>query len=151
MTPGHQARDPLSRRHWSSQEQIRVMLASSSEVHAAIAAAEAAFPGWAATPPLKRARVLFKFKDGTTDAQVKQVVDAFRDLKKKIDVIQDFEYGTDVSTEGRAQGFTHCFFVTFADDKGRDAYLPHPAHKEFGALVGPLLDKVLVVDYWVKK
>jgi hypothetical protein len=95
--------------------------------------------------------VLFKFKDGTSEAQVKEVVDAFRELKKKIDVIQDFEYGTDVSTEGRAQGFTHCFFVTFADDKGRDAYLPHPAHKEFGALVGPKLDKVLVVDYWVKK
>jgi len=95
--------------------------------------------------------VLFKFKDGTTDKQVEEVVDAFRDLKGKIDVIQDFEYGTDVSTEGRAQGFTHCFFVTFADDKGRDAYLPHPEHKKFGALVGPLLDKVLVVDYWVKK
>jgi hypothetical protein len=79
------------------------------------------------------------------------VIDAFRALKGKIDVIKDFEYGTDVSTENRAQGFTHCFFVTFADDKGRDAYLPHPAHKEFGALVGPVLDKVLVVDYWVKK
>jgi hypothetical protein len=95
--------------------------------------------------------VLFKFKDGTTDAQVKKVVDAFRELKNKVDVIKDFEYGTDVSTENRAQGFTHCFFVTFADDKGRDAYLPHPAHKDFGSLVGPLLDKVLVVDYWVQK
>jgi hypothetical protein len=95
--------------------------------------------------------VLFKFQDGTTEAQVQEVVDAFRKLKSKIDVIKDFEYGTDVSTENRAQGFTHCFFVTFADDKGRDAYLPHPAHKEFGVLVGPLLDKVLVVDYWVQK
>lgn len=107
----------------------------------------------AAAPEQKVFRhvVLFKFKDGTTDSQVKKVVDAFRELKNKVDVIQDFEYGTDVSTENRAQGFTHCFFVTFADDKGRDAYLPHPAHKEFGSLVGPLLDKVLVVDYWVQK
>ncbi len=95
--------------------------------------------------------VLFKFKDGTSEAQVNQIVDAFRELKKKIDVIQDFEYGTDLSTENRSQGFTHCFFVTFADDKGRDAYLPHPAHKQFGALVGPLLEKVLVVDYWAQK
>jgi hypothetical protein len=95
--------------------------------------------------------VLFKSKDSATPAQVAAVVDAFRALKGKIDVIQDFEYGTDVSTENRAQGFTHCFFVTFKDDKGRDAYLPHPAHKEFGALVGPLLDKVLVVDYWSKQ
>ena len=95
--------------------------------------------------------VLFKFKDGTTPEQVAEVVDAFRALKGKIEVIQDFEYGTDVSTENRAAGFTHCFFVTFKDDKGRDAYLPHPAHKAFGALVGPRLDKVLVVDYWSKR
>jgi hypothetical protein len=105
----------------------------------------------AAAEKVFRHVVLFKFKDGTSEAKVNEVIDAFRALKGKIDVIKDFEYGTDVSTENRAQGFTHCFFVTFADDKGRDAYLPHPAHKEFGALVGPVLDKVLVVDYWVKK
>jgi malonate-semialdehyde dehydrogenase (acetylating)/methylmalonate-semialdehyde dehydrogenase len=40
----------------------RVPLAGASEVAAAIAAAEAALPAWAATPPLQRARVLFKFK-----------------------------------------------------------------------------------------
>jgi hypothetical protein len=95
--------------------------------------------------------VLFKFKDGTSPEQVKEVVDAFRALKDKVDAIADFEYGTDVSTENKAQGFTHCFFVTFRDDKGRDAYLPHPAHKAFGALVGPRLDKVLVVDYWTEQ
>lgn len=91
--------------------------------------------------------VLFKFKDSATPAQVTAVVDAFRALKGKIDVIQDFEYGTDVSTENRAQGFTHCFFVTFKDDKGRDAYLPHPAHQAFVAQLQPVLADVLVVDY----
>lgn len=95
--------------------------------------------------------VLFKFKDGTAPDQVAEVVDAFRALKGKIPQIVDFEYGTDVSVENKAEGFTHCFFVTFADAQGRDAYLPHPAHKEFGALVGPKLDKVLVVDYWTKR
>jgi hypothetical protein len=95
--------------------------------------------------------VLFKFKDGTTPQQVAEVVDAFKALKSKIDVIQDFEYGTDVSVENKAQGFTHCFFVTFKDAQARDAYLPHPDHKAFGALVGPRLDKVLVVDYWTKR
>ena len=94
--------------------------------------------------------VLFKFKDGTSPQQVQEVVDAFRALKDKVDAIVDFEYGTDVSTENKTQGFTHCFFVTFKDEKGRDAYLPHPAHKAFGALVGPRLDKVLVVDYWTE-
>jgi malonate-semialdehyde dehydrogenase (acetylating)/methylmalonate-semialdehyde dehydrogenase len=39
----------------------RVALASSDDVNAAVAAAHAAFPAWAATPPLARARVLFKY------------------------------------------------------------------------------------------
>ncbi len=40
----------------------RVFLAGGDDVRAAIASADAAFPDWAATPPLKRARVLFGFK-----------------------------------------------------------------------------------------
>lgn len=38
-----------------------VVLAGPEEVNAAVAAAQTAFPGWAATPPIRRARVLFKF------------------------------------------------------------------------------------------
>ncbi|KAK48496.1 methylmalonate-semialdehyde dehydrogenase [Caballeronia jiangsuensis] len=40
----------------------RVPLASASEVDAAVTAAKAAFPEWSETAPIKRARVLFKFK-----------------------------------------------------------------------------------------
>jgi len=40
----------------------RVVFADRSEVESAVAAAAAAFPAWAATPPLRRARVLFRFK-----------------------------------------------------------------------------------------
>ena len=39
-----------------------VALASKATVEQAIAAAEAAFPAWRDTPPLKRARVMFRFK-----------------------------------------------------------------------------------------
>jgi malonate-semialdehyde dehydrogenase (acetylating)/methylmalonate-semialdehyde dehydrogenase len=38
-----------------------VALASSADVAAAVAAAQTAFPAWADTPPLRRARVMFKF------------------------------------------------------------------------------------------
>jgi malonate-semialdehyde dehydrogenase (acetylating)/methylmalonate-semialdehyde dehydrogenase len=38
-----------------------VALAGKEDVDAAVAAASAAFPAWAATPPLARARVLFKY------------------------------------------------------------------------------------------
>ncbi len=41
----------------------QVALGSADEVRAAVAAASAAAPGWADTAPLKRARVLFKFKE----------------------------------------------------------------------------------------
>jgi malonate-semialdehyde dehydrogenase (acetylating) / methylmalonate-semialdehyde dehydrogenase len=40
----------------------RVPLAGAHESHAAVGAAAEAFPAWAATPPLQRARVLFRFK-----------------------------------------------------------------------------------------
>lgn len=39
----------------------RVALAAGEDVDAAVAAAHAAFPAWAATPPLARARVLFNY------------------------------------------------------------------------------------------
>src|ERR1700712_605322 len=39
----------------------RVALAASADVNAAVAAAQAAFPAWSDTPPIRRARVMFKF------------------------------------------------------------------------------------------
>jgi malonate-semialdehyde dehydrogenase (acetylating)/methylmalonate-semialdehyde dehydrogenase len=40
-----------------------VVLATGSEVAKAVASARAAFPGWAGTTPLRRARVMFRFKE----------------------------------------------------------------------------------------
>lgn len=95
--------------------------------------------------------VLFKFKDDAPAEKVQEVVTAFGNLKSKINLIEDFEWGTDVGVENLAAGFTHCFLVTFRDAADRDAYLPHPAHDDFKKLVGPVIDKVLVVDYWTNK
>jgi malonate-semialdehyde dehydrogenase (acetylating)/methylmalonate-semialdehyde dehydrogenase len=45
-------------------EQIAELpLSTLSEINAAVAAAKAAFPAWSATTPMKRARVMFKFKE----------------------------------------------------------------------------------------
>ena len=41
----------------------RVAFAGKDEVEEAVSAAAAAFPAWAATPPLRRARILFRFKE----------------------------------------------------------------------------------------
>ena len=47
----------------TGEVRAQVPFAAKAEVEQAIAAAAAAFPGWAATPALVRARVLFKFKE----------------------------------------------------------------------------------------
>ena len=95
--------------------------------------------------------VAFKFKQTATNEQIKQVEDAFRDLKKKIKEIQDYEWGTNVSKETRNKGCTHGFILTFKSETDRDTYIDHPAHKEFGKLIGPVLDDVFVIDFWAKE
>ncbi len=76
---------------------------------------------------------------------------AFAALKDNKDLkIVDYEWGKNVSPEGLNDGFTHCFFVTFADKKDLDAYLPHKAHQDFVSILKPHLEKVLVVDYVAK-
>ncbi|MGB8852341.1 MAG: Dabb family protein [Pirellulales bacterium] len=104
--------------------------------------------GEAANGTLLRHVVLFKFKEASAPADIEAIVAAFRALPGKIPQIKAFEWGTDVSPEGKSQGLTHCFLVTFASAADRDAYLPHPAHEEFVALVKPHVEKVCVVDYW---
>ena len=94
--------------------------------------------------------VLFKFKDTAKPEEVKSIEDAFIALAKKIDTVKAFEWGTNVSPEGLNDGFTHCFFVSFADKAGLEVYLPHDAHKEFVSKLKPLLDKACVVDYVAK-
>lgn len=94
--------------------------------------------------------VLFAFKEGTSEADIQMIVDAFANLKQDIAEVHDFEWGVDVSVENLHNGFTHCFQVTFLSEADRDTYLPHPAHEAFGNILRPHLEKVLVVDYWAK-
>lgn len=101
--------------------------------------------------PLVRHVVLFGFKKETSPEQIAKVIAGFAALKNDIPQILDFEWGTDISPEGLQQGLTHCFFLTFAGAKERDAYLVHPKHQEFGASVGAFVEKITVVDYQVTK
>ncbi len=77
----------------------RVPLASDDEVGAAVDAARGAFPEWAATPPLARARVMFRFKElveGNADALAavissehgKVVSDAHGSLARGLEVVE---------------------------------------------------------------
>jgi hypothetical protein len=95
-----------------------------------------------------RHAVFFTFKETSTDEEIQGVVDAFLALPEKVDTITDFAWGTNNSPENLNDGFTHCFLLTFANDAGRQAYLPHDAHKAFGDVLRPHMQDVFVIDYW---
>ena len=98
---------------------------------------------------LLRHVVLLKFKDDTPQETVDSLCQSFEQLKTKIDLIVDLEWGTDVSVENVARGYTHCFLVTFRSESDRDDYLPHPEHRAFGDLLRPHKEGVLVFDFLV--
>ncbi|MFB3789492.1 MAG: Dabb family protein [bacterium] len=99
---------------------------------------------------LVRHIVCFAFQDDAKPEQIQAVVDAFKELPNKIPFIVDMECGANMSPEGLNKGFTHCFQLTFKSAKDRDAYLPHPAHKEFGKSLSGLIKDVFVIDYFTK-
>src|SRR5436853_5223742 len=83
----------------TGEVQAKVAFASRGEVEQAIASAEAAQPGWAATNPQRRARVLFKFlervqKEFETLAQLlssehgKTIADSRGDIQRGLEVVE---------------------------------------------------------------
>ncbi|PWV73786.1 CoA-acylating methylmalonate-semialdehyde dehydrogenase [Halomonas sp. A11-A] len=77
----------------------RVALASRADVDTAVAAAAAAFPAWADTPPIRRARVMFKFlellnahKDELAEAITREhgkvFTDAQGEVARGIDIVE---------------------------------------------------------------
>jgi hypothetical protein len=94
--------------------------------------------------------VSLKFKPSAGKDDIVKVEQAFAALKEKIPGITSLNWGTNVSPEKLDKGFTHCFVLTFNSEKDRDAYLPHPEHKAFGQLLGPVLQDAFVIDFWAK-
>jgi hypothetical protein len=105
---------------------------------------------FAADGPIRHV-VHFKFKADATKEQIAKVVTEFAALKVKIPQVEALEWGTDVSPEGLGKGFTHVWIATFKNAADRDAYLVHPDHKAFVAILKPVLDDALVVDFVPQK
>jgi hypothetical protein len=101
-------------------------------------------------PTVKHA-VLIRFRPDVTAAQIDAAMTDLAALQNRIPGIVNFSGGSNMSTEGLNQGFTHGFVMTFADVAARDRYLPHPEHEAAKARVLPLLDGgfrgVLVFDW----
>ncbi len=94
--------------------------------------------------------VLLKLKSGVTKAQTQALHKGLIALQKKgtIPGIESVTAGYNNSPEGKEHGFTWGFTMRFTDLAARDAYLPHPDHKELATtLLRPLVDDVLVFDY----
>ena len=88
--------------------------------------------------------VLFQFNETTPQATVESIEREFRVLCASLPFVKDFEWGRNSSPEKLNDGFTHCFIVTFADEAGRDQYLPHPDHQSFcQRYLGPKPEKGL--------
>jgi len=96
--------------------------------------------------------VLFKFKDGTSPADVKKIEEEFYLLPSKISEIKSFEWGLNVSKENFNElGLTHCYLLTFSSQQDLDTYIAHEEHQKFVKnFAGPHADKVTVVDFWAK-
>jgi hypothetical protein len=104
----------------------------------------------AADGPIRHV-VHFKFKADATEEQVANIVKEFAALKTKISAVESLEWGTDVSPEGLGQGYTHCWIISFKNAADRDAYLKHADHTAFVAILKPILDSALVVDFVPQK
>ena len=90
--------------------------------------------------------VLFTWKDGTTDAQIEEIMVALRGLQKTVPGILSLTCGTNFSE--RAQGFTHGLVVRLESRAALDAYGPHPAHQEVvNTLIVPHKQNILALDY----
>jgi len=93
--------------------------------------------------------VLFTFKATSTKEEVANVTRTFNDLYGKVPEVKKMEWGLNMSPEHLDQGFTHCFVLTFSNEKDLASYQLHPAHKAFQTILKPHMDKVFVVDYFV--
>lgn len=94
--------------------------------------------------------VLFGFREGTSEAEISEIARRFGTLAGDVPGIEAFEWGANNSPEGKAAGHDYCFVLTFVSEEARDAYLPHPKHKEFVAFASAWIERALVVDYWAQ-
>lgn len=94
--------------------------------------------------------VLLKLKPGVTETQLATLSEALHGMAAEISGIDSVTSGTNNSPEGKSQGYTYGFIVRFTDAAARDAYLPHPFHRQVaGEHIRPLVEDVLVFDYSV--
>jgi malonate-semialdehyde dehydrogenase (acetylating) / methylmalonate-semialdehyde dehydrogenase len=111
-----------------------VVLSSADDVHRAVAAAQAAFPAWRDTPPLRRARIMMKFRELLeinrdklaaliTEEHGKTFDDAQGSVTRGIEVVEF------------AQGIAHMLKGEIAENVGTGVD-SHSLHQPLGVCAG---------------
>src|SRR2546421_8524661 len=102
----------------TGERSAHVALAGAAEVDRAVKAAAAAFPAWAATPPLTRARILFKFRE-LLDREAGALARLITDEHGKVlsDAAGEVTRGTEVVEF--ACGIPHLLKGEFTEQVGR--------------------------------
>ncbi|WP_436323277.1 Dabb family protein [Vibrio cidicii] len=95
--------------------------------------------------------LLVKFKQSADSLEIEKLKGLFAAMPEKVDGVLAVEWGENdsPSPEGKNQGFTHSVLMTFADEAGRQNYLPHPEHDVLKQVFRPLLEDIVVCDYTI--
>jgi len=90
--------------------------------------------------------VLFKLREGTSEADKIKVVSVLERLKD-IPGIAEFSVGLNHSQEGKSKGFEVGMRIGFVDQAALDAYLPSDSHQSIVGQVREHFADVIVLDY----
>ncbi|RKF17438.1 Dabb family protein [Alginatibacterium sediminis] len=93
--------------------------------------------------------LLIKFKATVDTNDIAKIKVLFESIPNKIDGVVNVEWGLNDSPESLNQGYSYCVLMSFANEKGRQNYLPHPEHEALKKKFVPLLDDIVVFDYQV--
>jgi len=94
--------------------------------------------------------VLFKLKENINEKQLKDCLNAIKNLKEKIPGIVEISGGYDNSPEHKNNDYTWGFQVKFIDSASRDNYVPHSEHKQvIEKYIIPIIEDALVFDYLI--
>ena len=93
--------------------------------------------------------LLIQFKSSANNSQIEELKSLFKSMPDKVTGVVSVEWGLNDSPEGKNQGYTHCVNMTFANEEGRQNYLPHPEHEALKEIFRPLLQDIIVFDYQI--
>lgn len=89
--------------------------------------------------------VLFKFKQGASEARFAQLEALMKALPGQIPEIRGYELGLDVVRSERSYDFA--LVSAFDDPEALKRYQEHPAHQEVLSIIKELFGQIIAADF----